>query len=317
MTIRKFLNYWFGKKREGFYFFLALLLAGCYLAALAMEEYQLTSQAGILPGRLKTVSFAGTLLLALLVLAHSNIHARHEFLHLFQKQGHLPRKQIEHVNSFCMTVFLGLSLLCMVLSSLLLDPLWPVLAAWFKNLFHPVSQTVPSAEMEYAESLTAPDLSEMFGESAPSPAWLEVLDRIFEILGHILVILVLFFLFRTVCLMAWRWITKPRHFDDDEKIYLRPTLFLPADKPEKSPEHKEHGIRYYLSYNGKIRRLYRKKILSGSQNTSADMARFSWASPSELEHASGLKDQELHQMYEKARYGPGECTESDWKKLRP
>lgn len=317
MTIRKFLNYWFGKKREGFYLFLALLLAGCYLAALAMEEYQLTSHTGILPGRLKAVSFAGTLLLALLVLAHSNIHARHEFLHLFQKQGHLPRKQIEHVNSFCMTIFLVFSLLCMVFFSLVLEPLWPILLTWFQHLFRPGSQTPPPAETEYFESFQAPALTQILSEAASPPAWLEVLDRIFEILGYILVILVLLFLFRTVCLMAWRWITKPRHFDDDEKIYLRPTLLLPADRPEKSPKQKEHGIRYYLSYNGRIRRLYRKKILSGSQNASADMALFFWASPSELEHASGLKDQELHQMYEKARYGSAECTESDWKKLRP
>lgn len=316
MTIRKFLNYWFGKTREGFYFFLALLLVLCYLSALVIEEYQLTSRAGILPGQLKAVSFAGTLLLSLLVLAHSNLHACHEFLHLFQKQGHLPRKQIEHVNSFCMTVFLAFSLLCMVLFALFLDPLWSVFLTWFRNLSHPVSQPAPPAKMEHFEAFQAPDLTKLLAEASAPPAWMEVLNHMFEILGYILVILVLCFLFRTVCLMVWHWITKPRHFDDDEKIYLRPTVLLPADKPQKSPEHREQGIRYYLSYNGKIRRLYRKRILSHSRNVSADMAHFFWASPSELEHVSGLEDQELHQLYEKARYGPEECTESDWKKLR-
>lgn len=316
MTIRKFLNYWFGKKREGFYFFLAVVLAGCYLTALAIEGYQLTSYKETLPGYLKAASFGGTILLALLVLVHLNLYACHEFLHLFQKQGHLPQKQIEHVNSFCMTVFLGLSLLCMVFFSFLLDPLWPVLTAWFKNLFHPVSQTVPPVEMEYTESVMAPNLSELFGDPAPPPAWMEILNRMFEIVGCLLVLLVLLLLFRTVCLMAWNWITKPRHFDDDEKIYLRPTLFLPVDKPEKSPVQKERGIRYYLSYNGKIRRLYRKRILSGSQKVSVNMSHFFWASPRELEYASGLKDQELHEIYEKARYSSNECTESDWKKLQ-
>jgi len=319
MTVRKLLNYWFGKKREGFYFFLAFLLAVCYLAALAIEQYQLTPHGWNLPMLLRTISFTGTLLLSLLVLAHLNIHACHEFLHLFQKQGHLPRKQIEHVNSFCMTVFLGLSLVGMVIFPFLLDPLWPLIAGWFRNLFQPGSRTAPLLEMEAPTPDMAPNLSELFGEPTPPPAWMEVLNRIFEILGYLLLILTLLFLVWTVLRMIWKWITKPRQFDDDEKIYLHPTLLVPSGPKKDDPSSKERGIRYFLSYNGKIRRLYRKRVLSGSrsQKTAVNISHFSWASPQELEEVSGLKDAKLHEIYEKARYGPGECTESDWKKLQP
>ena len=105
MTIRKLLNYWFVKKREGFYLFCAFLLGGMYAAGLLMETYASHSLAAFL----QSAAFIGFLFLAILVLIHLNLHASHEFLKLFQDQSQFPKKQIEHVNSFCMTIFLGIT----------------------------------------------------------------------------------------------------------------------------------------------------------------------------------------------------------------
>lgn len=49
-----------------------------------------------------------------------------------------------------------------------------------------------------------------------------------------------------ICLLGrlWAWITKPRHFDGDEKIYLTPTWSLtgsPKAVPKKQKRRKDSG----------------------------------------------------------------------------
>jgi hypothetical protein len=145
---------------------------------------------------------------------------------------------------------------------------------------------------------------------------MELIDQMLEILGYVMVICVVFFFLRIALLSVWKWITRPRQFDDDEKIYLKPTLSLFGERKAPSQETTERGIRYHFSYNGRIRRFYRKQILSGYQKSHHKMLPSSWASPRELELSSGLEDPELHRLYEKARYCREECTEDDWKSLR-
>lgn len=305
MTIRKLLNYWFMKKRDGFYLFLTLLLAAAYVAGILTENYGYDSWAAIL----KSASFIGFLFLAVIILIHSNLHAIHEFLKLFHNQDHFPQKQIEHVNSFCMTVFLGITLFFMAGFSLLLEPLWPVIRQWFASLKHPVQPQPPVPEEICPAFSKVVDFSALFGEPAPPPAWMKIVDRLFSFIGYVLIIAIALFLLRTMCLSIWNWITSPRQFDDDEKIYLKPTLSMSGEKAS-APREKEFF--YFLSYNGKIRRYYRKKILiqQKKQKKSVPPA---WATPAELEKVSGIEDQILHQVYEKARYSRQGGKESDWK----
>lgn len=305
MTIRKILNYWFMKKRDGFYLFLALLLAAAYVASIFIEHYGYDSQASIL----KSASFVGFLFLAVIVLIHLNLHASHEFLKLFQNEDHFPQKQIEHVNSFCMTVFLGITLFSMAGLSLLLEPLWPVIRQWFASRKHPVQLQPPVPEEIGMIPSEAFNFSAVFGEPAPPPAWMKIVDQLFTVIGYALIAAIGLFLLRTMFLSIWNWITRPRQFDDDEKIYLKPTLSMAG---EKASEPREKEFFYFLSYNGRIRRYYRKKILiqQKKQKKSVPPA---WASPAELEKASGIEDQTLHQVYEKARYSRQGGNESDWK----
>ena len=161
-------------------------------------------------------------------------------------------------------------------------------------------------------SAPGPDFAALFGEAAPPPEWMKIVDRILNLAGYLLILLLCLVLLRTLLVHVWRWITRPRHFDDDEKIYLKPTLFLNS---QNKPIQKGRGLSYYLSYSGKIRRFYRNKILSSSRRTRKKSPLPAWASPEELEKASGIKDQTLHQIYEKTRYGQQGGSESDWKTL--
>lgn len=307
MTIRKLLNYWFLKKREGFYLFCAFLLGGMYAAGLLMEMYASHSLAAFL----QSAAFIGFLFLAILVLIHLNLHASHEFLKLFQDQSQFPKKQIEHVNSFCMTIFLGITLFSMSGLSFLLEPLWSVICRWFASIKRPASEPPPTPVEISSSNSVPPDLSALFGEPAPPPPWMKIVDLFFTAAGYLLIAIICLALLRFLCLSIWNWITKPRHFDDDEKLYLKPTLAMAA---KKTGEEKIGGIFYSLSYSGKIRRYYRKQILL-HQRKLKKPAPPSWASPKELENASGIQDETLHQIYEKARYSRQGGDEADWKAL--
>lgn len=307
MTIRKLLNYWFGRKRDSFYLFWAFVFAALYLSGIGVNAYGSPSLARIL----KAAGFAGFVLIILLLFVHINLYASHEFLKLFQKQGHFPKKQIQHVNSFCMKVFLGVAAVFMFGLPLLLEPLWPAIASWFSNLRQPDSPPLPPQAPE-VEAAPRPDFAALFGETPPPPAWMKIADQALNLLGAALAIAVCLFLLRAACLYVWNWLKKPRHFDDDEKIYLRPTLLMPAQKKTRS---REQGLPYQLSYSGKIRRHYRRKILSQGRRFSKTSLPPAWASPQELEEASDIEDSTLHQIYEKARYSRQGGDETDWKRL--
>ena len=307
MTIRKLLNYWFGKKRDGFYLFLAFLLAAAYAAGVWVGNYGYVSWSAII----KYASFAGFLLLTVAVLIHLNLYASHEFLKLFQNQSHFPRKQMQHVNSFCMTVFLGITLFSMTGLSLLTEPLWPMIRQWLSSLKHHSEPRPPVPAEAIRPSSSAPDFSALFGEPAAPPVWMEIVDQAFTVIGYILIGAIALLLVRTVFLSIWNWITRPRYFDDDEKIYLKPTLSMAG---EKAAESRPEGLFYFLSYNGRIRRYYRKKILAG-QNKRKKTAPPAWASPMELEEKSGIQAPTLHRIYEKARYSRQGADEADWKFL--
>ena len=130
------------------------------------------------------------------------------------------------------------------------------------------------------------------------------------VLLFLLAVLVL----RQIARSIWKFFTKPRQFDDDEKIYLKPSLRLDS-------EFQESGIRHAFSWlpartpDEKIRRLYRQRILKHfSQKAAGILPR--WASPSELEKTCGIDQPSLHELYEKARYGNVPCTKEDLEQLK-
>ena len=108
MSIRKLMNYWFQKSRDGFYIFFGILAAGLYALGTALGFYL---QESVLSWALKLSAVILAIFLGLLYLVHKNLHSLHHFWDMFHQTDHFPEKQLAHVNAFCMTVFLLISTL--------------------------------------------------------------------------------------------------------------------------------------------------------------------------------------------------------------
>lgn len=305
MTIRKLLNWWYGKKRSGFYVFLGLCSAGIYFAG------TISSTPASLALALKRIGFLSFPAIALAFFIHMNLNAAHWFLEHFKDTDHLPRKQISLVNSFSMTLFLTLASVVLPASSYLLDPLWQAIGRWLLSRSSLDQAVYPALYME-TEPAGAPDLSALLGDAKPTPQWIIMLDRIFRIAGTIVIGFFILLAIWRLLVHIWAWITKPRYFDSDEKIYLTPTWSLsPAGLTSKKRQKKRKGSQ--PSYDRKIRQKYRREILSRYRKTGRSPALS--ASPAELEQAAGLKHPTLHTLYEKARYSQNGCSKADWKTL--
>ena len=311
MSIRKLMNYWFQKSRDGFYIFFGILAAGLYALGTALGHY---FQESALSWSLKLSASILAIFLGLLYLVHENLHSLHGFWDMFHQTDHFPEKQLSHVNAFCMTVFLLISVLVLSVVPPLFDPLW----AWIWRGLQYLTRTSSSApvEMEQTTSTTLnqPDLLPSLAEQAgEAPAWMKFLDQILGVLAVFLLLLLAVLVLRQIARSIWKFFTKPRHFDDDEKIYLKPSLHLDSNAPKT-------GFRRAMAFlpartpGEKIRRLYRQRILKHfSQKAAGILPR--WASPSELEETCGMDQPALHELYEKARYGNVPCTKEDLKDL--
>ena len=311
MSIRKLMNYWFQKSRDGFYIFFGILAAGLYALGTALGHY---FQESALSWSLKLSASILAIFLGLLYLVHENLHSLHGFWDMFHQTDHFPEKQLAHVNAFCMTVFLLISVLILSVVPPLFDPLW----AWIWRGLQYLTRTSSSApvEMEQTTSTTLnqPDLLPSLAEQAgEAPAWMKFLDQILGVLAVFLLLLLAVLVLRQIARSIWKFFTKPRHFDDDEKIYLKPSLHLDSNAPKT-------GFRRAMTFlpartpGEKIRRLYRQRILKHfSQKAAGILPR--WASPSELEETCGMDQPALHELYEKARYGNVPCTKEDLKDL--
>mgnify|MGYP004702668773 FL=1 len=312
MSIRKLMNYWFQKSRDGFYIFFGILAAGLYALGTALGFYL---QESVLSWVLKLSAVILAIFLGLFYLVHKNLHSLHHFWDMFHQTDHFPEKQLAHVNAFCMTVFLLISALVLSVVPPLFDPLW----AWIWRGLQYLTHTSSSAPVEMEQNTSAmlnqpgllPSLAEQTGEA---PAWMKFIDRIMGIFAVLLLSLLTVLVLRQIARSIWTFFTKPRHFDDDEKIYLKPSLHLDT-------ETAKNGFRPAIAFlpvrtpGEKIRRLYRQRILKHfSQKTAGILPR--WASPSELEETCGMDQPALHELYEKARYGNVPCTREDLEQLK-
>lgn len=305
MTIRRLLNYWIGKKRSGFYVFLGFCAASVYFAGIILDSPE--RQALCL--RLRGAGFILFVAFVAALFIHLNLHAAHWFLNHFEGTDHLPKKQIALVNSFCMTVFLTVTVIALPAAAWGLEPLWQAIARWFSSRTSLDKAVYPALYMEQ-EPPKSPDLSALLGEPTPTAPWMAALDQLLRAAASVFLVLLILLAVRRLLSALWAWITKPRQFDDDEKIYLTPAWSLSQQEKRAAPRQPTVKAR---SYNEKIRRKYRRQILFRSVRHKRPLS--SAATPEELEHAVGLDNPPLHQLYEKARYGNGKCTKTDWEAL--
>ena len=84
MSIRKLMNYWFQKSRDGFYIFFGILAAGLYALGTALGYYL---QESALSWALKLSAVILAIFLGLLYLIHKNLHSLHHFWDIFPKNS--------------------------------------------------------------------------------------------------------------------------------------------------------------------------------------------------------------------------------------
>lgn len=148
MNIRKLMNYWFQKSRDGFYIFFGILAAGLYALGTALGYYL---QESALSWVLKLSAVILAIFLGLFYLVHKNLHSLHHFWDMFHQTDHFPEKQLAHVNAFCMTVFLLISALVLSVVPPLFDPLW----AWIWRGLQYLTRTSSSAPVEMEQNTSA------------------------------------------------------------------------------------------------------------------------------------------------------------------
>ena len=88
MSIRKLMNYWFQKSRDGFYIFFGILAAGLYALGTALGFYL---QDSALSWVLKLSAVILTIFLGLFYLVHKNLHSLHHFWDMFHQTDHFQK----------------------------------------------------------------------------------------------------------------------------------------------------------------------------------------------------------------------------------
>ncbi|MCD8223038.1 MAG: hypothetical protein LUD07_12815 [Clostridiales bacterium] len=338
--MKKLLNHWIDNSCVSLH--LGLTITFCAIYALG----GLLGSSGVsenIVSALHTIGFTGLFAVILLVILHINIHGSNHFLKHFQDTSHLPSTQITRVGLFCALLLLIAASALMGGLAVLTGTLWTALKAWFAS--RPVSSDLEAAANIMPDADTeSPDLSAL-AESMETPSWVEMLEQILNILGVVLIAALVIFVLARLILRLYRRFSQPIGWDDDVRISLKPH----ATDDTASEHPKPHSLSERLSRifsrpktpDEQIRRIYRQRIHAGLARTGAgrapspapgsliqpteapassdqnnaksdvSSAGLTASTPAELEDLAGLKDSQLHALYEKARYSAEPCLHDD------
>ncbi len=312
---RRLKNHWVSHNQNTLHLSLGAFFAGLFAVG-ALLRSKSGMEASLLPGRLKTMGFGGLLLVLLLVFLHMNLHGTDRFLHHFRDTGNLPTGQMRQVSFFCMILFLTAALLCMAGAAAALPALWTA----FTSLFSERSDIAsPEADaLLFPESpADTPDLSALTEKAGSTPSWLPVLEFLMTLAALLIIAALVCLLLYNLAHRLYSFLLRRREWDDDEKVFLKPTL-IPLASPKEPSASKTSKRKLSFSrpssFRDEIRREYRRTIRTGMKKQKNHPA--PWAAPAELEASAGCSDHVLHRIYEKARYAPDPCTREDLDAVR-
>lgn len=302
MTKNKWLNRWIVCRLENFHFAVAVICVMLYAAGMIAEEE-----------KLKRAGYAGAFVLILVFFVHKHLHAQYEFLRLHSDVDRLPVGQMKQVGGIFMGIFLAaLSALLAVVPFLDGDRI----LSYVGNVIRVIVQFLisflepGSSEADIQQGQSAP--RGMMPELPPvERGWLaEFLDKVATIAGYCIIAALVLYLLYLFFQKVKYWL-RPRSFDDDEKVFLKPELF--SELLDRKKEKREKRLWMDFSYNGRVRKWYKKAVQQ--KNVRKKKIPFS-ASPSEIEAIAGFEEHEaaqrkLHMLYEKARYSEHGCGRED------
>lgn len=250
--------------------------------------------------RLQWLSVLGAVLYLLVCLSYDGLDRLDDYLFLNKDMHGLPAKRIQRIA--------GSALLAgVLLTAVVLLPM-AVANNGFVELKMPELTAGGPVEVEMTEPKdngggpATMDLSELIDEENQ---W-----QIPPIVGQIVFVLI------GAALLAGTVLAVIHLFKDFRRSYTDSrdvVQYLGRDEQEHAGELVETLRRPRIwdrSVNATIRRKYRKTLLKAGEPPEH------WMSPAEAEKSAGVNAPALHRVYEKARYGPVECTQADLKELR-
>ena len=249
--------------------------------------------------------FAMVLVDAFVIVGHHYVGALYEYVCQSQKVANLPLRTMQKIHRIigCLgAIVLALAILPSILYGhefdIRLKPMDPIESTEQLNIANTEAQAGGGGN-PFEDLDTGP----MF----EPPAWLLTLCKI---LGYVILVGILFCILAMIIRNVRQRSQDFSMEQEDEIIFLKPE----ADETHESILHRIRSGRR-LSASQQIRRRYRstiRKATKGQPNK--------WATPSELEQAASLPDDEvtaqLHDCYEKARYSEDGCSNEELRSLR-
>lgn len=248
---------------------------------------------------LQKLSLVGAVLYLLVCLSFHGLSRVDDYLTLNKDMNRLPEKRIQRIA--------GAALAAVILAGAVL--LLPAAFTWEGGVrIHlpehtPGSSSAPQVEAEREASPMTFDAEALEEELMGGHTW-----SIPPIVSNILLAIVGVGVAALMCYGVVRFFQEfTRSYSDSRDLIQR----LTKEDQDSDNVHRELRKRPAIwdrSPNAAVRRRYRRAILrSGKDEPRSSLT------PEELESWAGLREQRLHELYEKARYGQEPCTPAEAK----
>ncbi len=286
---------------------IVVLLVLCIITNIAANHYELPFVA--------TITIIVAFILSIIYLIIFNQQTLFDYMHNNQNVSHLPEKQIRRLNKVYMAIFLVVVTVVMFIFMELpyesiLSPLWEGIKSVFRFLFSLI-RSEENTEVDERFNAPKPKMDRSFWEiddASTNPIYVYIGMVICIILVAATLCYIIYSVYKKISLREKKDVNEVREF-------ISP--FIKKDQLEKTVVRKERSLITDLSYNGRIRRMYKKLILKKLPTKHKPLSPLT---PAEIENHVGLGDVEtdklLHDYYEKARYSESGCNKQDYEMLK-
>lgn len=240
-----------------------------------------------------------------------------QYLQSYKNRDNIPKEQVRSAGNFMTGIFLcilipGLFLARMIHPDKIMDGLKQLVSSFLKWLFGLLPETgmISEEKTQMQNILGAMPLKKQ-------PAWLKILSDIlcWSILAGT-VIAVVYIIFRRIYSLY-------RRFMETKQLDLDVAVDVMPDKTEKwgLGNKKKSRFSFLETPEDKIRRLYRKTVLSAAKDRGVEKGRLTNKTPAELSGSLKLSqyvedENEFTGIYQKARYGQTSMTRDEVMKLK-
>lgn len=255
------------------------------------------SAAGGMPV-LQRASVISAVFSLLMSIVYSGVQRVDGYLRLNHSISNLPTRRIERAATGAVLVMVAL------VGVLLLPPAFGMsgdIRIDVSGRQHSAGYVTPEIEVTDPAGV-AEAMDQMYSTPFQLPQW------IYHILSGLAVIVVAAAAVYAVYCISRRFRSSYR---DNQDVVQHLDRDVAEDSPGEKRKKRERTRLFDRSPNALIRRHYRKRVLQAAKERPKQ-----WQTPAELEAAAGISNEDLHRLYEKARYSGLPCTMDDVRKAR-